>query len=252
PDGSRLYVADTLAGTVEVIDLALRLPVASIAVGIDPVALALRPGGAELWVANHVSDSVSVIDVDPASPTRWTVVEVVQDLDPATGATRFDEPVGIAFAGPDKAYVALSSRNRIAIVDASSYAVTGSLPITAHDLRAITVRDGRLLVLPIESGHRSTSSICAPPTTPPQGTLGLNQLLNAGSDPNLRGFPKNIVLDPASPDRDLFVFDTASDQLVQAVSGVGTLLYGLAVDGAGRVFVANTDARNHDQDGNGL
>src|SRR5690606_40057898 len=36
------------------------------------------------------------------------------------------------------------------------------------------------------------------------------------------------------------------------ISGVGTLLYGLAVDGAGRVFVANTDARNHDQDGNGL
>lgn len=37
-----------------------------------PVAPALRPGGGELGVANHVSHSVSVIDVAPASPRSAT------------------------------------------------------------------------------------------------------------------------------------------------------------------------------------
>ena len=250
-DGTRLFVADTVANSVEVFDTNLRLPVASIPVGVEPVSLALRPDGRELWVANHVSDSISVIDVDLASPTRWTVIETIQDVDPATGTTRFDEPVGIAFASNAKAYVALSSRNRIAVVDANTYTVTGSLPITAQDPRAITVRDGRLYVVAFESGNQSELSICGSANGTPQCTLpfgALGQITN----PNLPGLPKNVVVDPDVPDRDLFVFDTSNDQLLQAVSGVGTLLYGLAVDGAGRVYVTNTDARNHDRDGNGL
>ena len=28
----------------------------------DPVGIAVRPDGKEVWVSNHVSDSVSVID----------------------------------------------------------------------------------------------------------------------------------------------------------------------------------------------
>jgi hypothetical protein len=50
-------------------------------------------------------------------PARAGAPRVHEDVgfelfDPTTGATRFDEPVGIAFASPGKAYVALSSRNR--------------------------------------------------------------------------------------------------------------------------------------------
>ena len=67
-------------------------------VGIDPVGIAVRPDGREVWVANHVSDSVSVIDSDPGSPTYLHVIATVQDFDTETKATRFDEPVGIAFA----------------------------------------------------------------------------------------------------------------------------------------------------------
>src|SRR5690606_32396464 len=127
------------------------------------------------------SDSISVIDVDLSSPTRWTVIETIQDVDPATGATRFDEPVGIAFASNAKAYVALSSRNRIAVVDANTYTVTGSLPITAQDPRAITVRDGRLYVVAFESGNQSELSICGSANGTPQCTLpfgALGQITN--------------------------------------------------------------------------
>jgi hypothetical protein len=35
------------------------------------------------------------------------------------------------------------------------------------------------------------------------------------------------------PDRDLFVFDTKTDKLVETVDTLGTLLYGLAVDSKG-------------------
>ena len=251
PDGTRLYVAITTANTVEVYDTATRARLAIVQVGIDPCALAVRPDGREVWVANHVSDSVSVIDTAPGSPTQYTVVETIDSV--AAGVTTFDEPVGIAFASNAKAYVALSSRNKIAVVDATQYAVTATLPIPAQDPRAIAVRDGRLYVVAFESGNQSELSACAAADGTSQCTFGINQLLNAGANPNLPGIPKNVVVDPDVPDRDLFVFDTTTDALVgPPVTHIGTLLYGIAVDAGGRVFVSNTDARNNDQDGNGL
>jgi YVTN family beta-propeller protein len=254
PNGARAYVANTPSNSVSVIDTATNIWVADIRVGLEPVSVAVRPDGKEVWVANHVSDSVSVIDSDPASATFHQVVETIQTLG-ADGTTQFDEPVGIAFASNAKAYVALSSRNRVAIIDAATYAQTGSLNITAQDPRALTVRNGRLYVLAFESGNQSELSVCtAAIAGDPQCTFGFNQLLNAGSSPNLPGVPKNVVRDPQVPDRDLFVFDTATDLAVPGspVTNVGTLLYGLAVAADGRVFVANTDARNNNVDGNGL
>jgi hypothetical protein len=47
------------------------------------------------------------------------------------------------------------------------------------------------------------------------------------------------------PDRDLFAIDIDSLAVARAVSGVGTVIYGLAVQpGSGRVFAANTEAQN--------
>ena len=85
---------NTPADTLDVIDAASRAVVTRINVGIQPVGIAIRPDGKEVWVANHVSDSVSVIDAVPSSPTRFQVLATIQDFDPATKATRFDEPVG--------------------------------------------------------------------------------------------------------------------------------------------------------------
>ena len=74
PDGSLVYVANTPANTVDVIDAATGAIVAHIPVGIDPVGLAMRPDGREVWVSNHVSDSVSVIDAAVGSQTRHQVL----------------------------------------------------------------------------------------------------------------------------------------------------------------------------------
>ena len=104
--GGHVFVVNTPSDTVDVIDAKTRKIVARVNVGIDPVSIAVRPDGKEIWVSNHISDSVSVIDNNPESPTYLQVIATIQEFDPKTKATRFDEPVGIAFAGNDKAYVA--------------------------------------------------------------------------------------------------------------------------------------------------
>ena len=243
--GERVFVVNTPSDTVDVISTKTGKIGARIDVGIDPVSVAVRPDGKELWVANHVSDSVSVIDIDPASPTSLQVVATVQEFDERTKATRFDEPVGIAFASNEKAYVALSSENRIAVVDVASRQVTKRLKITAQDPRAIKVRNGRLYVIPFESNNKTQLSggkkdeIDGDLVTfnAHQHSIAVNNILSLGH-------VTDIVKHPRVPDRDLYVFDTKTDQLVRTVDTLGTLLYGLTVDSKGRVFIAQTDARN--------
>ncbi len=217
--------------------------------GLDPVGVAVRPDGREVWVANHVSDSVSVIDADPASPTRHHVLATVQVFDAATRSTRFDEPVGIAFAGNEKAYVALSSSNRVAVVDVASRAVTTFLQITAQDPRALAVAADRLYVVPFESNNQTQLSGCWPENIDGElCTFDARAHVTEAPDGNAQslslGYVADIVRHPGIPDRDLYVFDTATDELVEVVDTLGTLLYGVAADSAGRVFIAQTEARN--------
>lgn len=242
-NGRYVFVANTAADTVDVIDAESRKIIARVNVGIDPVSIAVRPDGREVWVSNHVSDSVSVIDNDPQSPTYLKVIATVQEFDSATKATTFDEPVGIAFANNDKAYVALSSENQIAVVDVTTRKITKRLTITAQDPRAILVRGKRLYVIPFESNNKTQLS-------------GGNKIdgdlvtFNAWEHSIIHnnvlslGHVVDIIKHPKVPDRDLYVFDTKSDELIETVETLGTLLYGLTVDSQGRVFVAQTDARN--------
>ena len=239
----RVFVANTPSDTVDVIDAQTTKVVRRIHVGIDPVSLALRPDGRELWVANHVSDSVSVIDINPKSRTHLRVVDTIQDFDLRTKATRFDEPVGIAFASNEKAYVALSSENRIAIVDVRTRKVTRHLRITAQDPRAIVVRHGKLYVIPFESnnktqlsgGYRIDGDLV---------TFNAHEHSIANNNVLSLGHKTDIVKHPRVPDRDLYIYDTKTDRLVTTVDTLGTLLYGLTVDSKGTVFIAQTDARN--------
>ena len=76
--------------------------IASVEVGLEPVAVAVRSPN-EVWVVNHLSDSVSVVNVsDPSNPsvTRTLLVG--------------DEPRDIVFAGPehDRAFVTTAHRGQ--------------------------------------------------------------------------------------------------------------------------------------------
>ena len=89
PDGSRLFAVNTPDNRLEIfaVDGGGLTHVDSVEVGLEPVAVAARTA-TEVWVVNHLSDSVSVVDVS-ATPPR-----VVRTL--LVG----DEPRDIVFAGP--------------------------------------------------------------------------------------------------------------------------------------------------------
>ena len=250
PDGDRVYVVNTPSDTVDVISASRREVISRIHVGIDPVSIAIRPDGKEVWVSNHVSDSVSVIDADPDKNTFHQVFDTIQLIDEETRSTRFDEPVGIAFANNEKAYVALSSENQIAVVDVGSRTVLKKLRITAQDPRAIAVHGDRLYVIPFESNNKTAVSGCYPQNlkVDPLCTFDADAHVVNAPGGNAQSLSLNYVLDivrhPRIPDRDLYVFDTNTDSLVEIVETLGTLLYGIAVDSKGKVFVAQAEARN--------
>ena len=103
PDGTRLFVANTPANRVEIFALndAQLQQLASVPVGLEPVAIAAR-SDREIWVVNHLSDSVSIIDVAAVQP------QVVRTL--LVG----DEPRDIVFAGPanERAFISAAHRGQ--------------------------------------------------------------------------------------------------------------------------------------------
>ncbi|MCS5637384.1 MAG: hypothetical protein NZ990_12760, partial [Myxococcota bacterium] len=72
PDGSRLFVANTADAHLEVYDTAgggEPVQIASIPVGLEPVAVAAVDNDTA-WVANHLSDSVSIVSVSQGRVVR--------------------------------------------------------------------------------------------------------------------------------------------------------------------------------------
>ena len=241
PDYSRLYVANTPADTVDVFNAQTGAALTRIHVGIDPVSIAVRPDGLEVWVSNHVSDTISVIDADPESGTHHQVIATIQEVDPVSRSTRFDEPVGIAFTGDgQKAYVALSSEDKIAVIDVQSRRVMTRLNIRSQDPRAVVVAGNRLYVAAFESGNQSQVSGCLPEDIDGDICTFNAETQNVTGE----GYDSDITRHPNIPDRDLFVFDTDTDQPVETISTIGTLLYGVTATPSGKAFIAMTEARN--------
>src|SRR5215467_14843750 len=101
PDHRELFAVNTPNSTLEVFGLSSGLPSFqySVAVGLEPVAVAVR-NAAEVWVVNHVSDSVSIVSLSG-------VPHVVRTL--LVG----DEPRDIVFAGnPVRAFITTAHRGQ--------------------------------------------------------------------------------------------------------------------------------------------
>ena len=239
-----VFVVNTPADSVDVINVKTNKVVRRINVGIDPVGLAARPDGKQVWVANHISDTVSVIDTDARSATYLQIIGTVQEIDESTKSTRFDEPVGIAFASDEKAYVALSAENQIAVIDVATLRVSKRITINAQDPRAITVRNGYLYVVPFESNNQTQLSGGTPPLDGKLKTFDAWEHSIRHNNVLSIGHVVDVVRHPQVPDRDLYVFSTENEKLVKVVENVGTLLYGMTVDSQGNVFVAQANARN--------
>jgi YVTN family beta-propeller protein len=101
PSGEHLFVTNTPDNRIEIFDLTGDIPEArgSVVVGLEPVAIAARSDN-EIWVVNHLSDSVSIVDVG-ASPPR-----VIRTL--LVG----DEPRDIVFGGENNQRAFITTAHR--------------------------------------------------------------------------------------------------------------------------------------------
>ena len=90
PNGKRLFAVNTPDGTLEILHVGVK--------GLAHVAVAVRTNG-EVWVVNHLSDSVSIVDVR-ATPPRDIV---------------FADPDG--FGVPRKAFITAAHRGQNGPVD---------------------------------------------------------------------------------------------------------------------------------------
>jgi DNA-binding beta-propeller fold protein YncE len=101
PDGTRLVVANTANATLDLftVTAAGLTPSGSVPVGLEPVAVAAR-SDSEVWVVNHLSDSVSVVDLSASPP------HVVRTL--LVG----DEPSDVVFGGPGNTRAFITTAHR--------------------------------------------------------------------------------------------------------------------------------------------
>src|ERR1700687_4762890 len=113
-NGGFLYAANTPGNRLEIFSTASaggrRGPrqapdnaltaVASVPVGLEPIAVAVR-SATEVWVVNHLSDSVCILDISDLSTAR-----VVRTL--LVG----DEPRDIVFAGPNRSRAFITTAHR--------------------------------------------------------------------------------------------------------------------------------------------
>lgn len=172
-DGRWLFAVNTPDGRLEAFDLANGglSRAFDVPVGVDPVSVRAKDPN-EVWVVNHVSDSISVIDL-----ARRRVR--------ATLSTD-DEPTDVVFAGsPLRAFVSCSQANTVLVFDPADLTTPPQkLAIDGEDPRALAVSlDGTKVYAAIFESQNDTT------------------VLGGGIDPSLGtiAFPPNVVSDPAGP-----------------------------------------------------
>jgi DNA-binding beta-propeller fold protein YncE len=284
PDRRHLFAVNTPDNRVEVFEIRNTGLVhqGSIPVGLEPVAVAARSDD-EVWVVNHLSDSVSVISLGDDGVGR-----VVRTL--LVG----DEPRDIVFGGPGhrRAFITCAHRGQnvpfdpqlttpgigrhdVWVFDANHLGDSlGGQPITILTLfsdtpraLAVTPDGSRVYSAAFHSGNRTTAlnhKILLgpgelfpqlPPTTNFEGVAqpvtGLIVKYNGAHWVDETGRVWDDKVRFSLPDKDVFVIDAMADPPAQLdgaagfYAGVGTILFNMIVNPVnGKVYVSNTEARN--------
>lgn len=264
-DGARLVAVNTADDRLEIfaVEAAGLRRLGEVAVGLRPVAVALV--GRQAWVVNHLSDSLSVVDV--ADPEHARVIHSLP-----TG----DEPRDIVVGGPGRGLVFVSAayrgepfrpgigRAQVQVWQAADpTAAPQSLSLFGRKPRALAVSPDGLTVWAaiFQSGNRTAAmhEDLVPQTggmpepglpvlttaTPPRTGLIVKDLDGRWLDAN--GMERKEAVAFSLPDADLFRIDatSAAPKVAERFSGAGTLLFNLAVQpGSGTVWLSNAEARN--------
>jgi YVTN family beta-propeller protein len=245
PDGTKLLAVNTPDARLSVFAINGPQPVLlfEVAVGVEPVSVAAESNG-RAWVVNHISDSVSLVDL-----ATGNVVETL-----AVG----DEPTDVVFAN-GKAFVCVSQEDAVKIFDPAHTGIPPVVvPIFGSDPQALgRSADGQKVFVGVfESGNRTsianTQDVVAHgglPAPNPAGRPNTALILRSVNGHWVDELNRNYdATHPYTlPDHDVAVLNTASPNPVpQYIDGLGTLIYNLGVHPVtGKLWVTNTDAQNH-------
>ena len=288
-DGSKLYAVNTPDNKLEVFtvtETGVSLD-KSIAVGMEPVAVAIR-GNDEAWVVNHLSDSVSIVNL-AAGQER-----VVRTL--LVG----DEPRDIVFAGEngDRAFITTAHRGQnipfdpqlttpgvgradVWVFDANNLGSNlEGTPLNIITLftdtpRALAVsQDGKsVYAAGFKTGTQTTTVWVGKVTEeggPPAPTTNVTGEVQPASglivkwngehwvDEIGRVFDEHVKF--SLPDKDVFKIDATANPPALAsgnnvdFSSVGSVLFNMIVNPKnGKVYVTNIDSLNENRfEGHGI
>jgi YVTN family beta-propeller protein len=145
-NGSKVYTTSERDGVVYVLsttDPTHPKQSAAIATGSHPVWLMLNRDQSRLYVANALSDTLSVIDT-ASDRVVGTVL-----LRPGTSrGLPGVSPTSLAFSPDEKTiYVTLADMNAVGVVDVSSLTLTGMIPVGWYPTGVLCTADHRLLVV---------------------------------------------------------------------------------------------------------
>jgi DNA-binding beta-propeller fold protein YncE len=285
PSGKMLFAANTPDNRLELFRVGNSglTSIGSVVVGLEPIAVAAR-NDHEVWVVNHLSDSVSVVHIDDqliATVTRTLLVG--------------DEPRDIVFGGSDRSRAFITTAHRgqnspdaydlqtagsgradVWVFDANNPGAAAGgqrlakLTLFADTPRALAVSadGGTVYAAAFNSGNQTTSvSEYAVKTMYPAGMpgpatitipgIGVVPMPPTGLIVKFNGShwvdAYGTVFDPfvkvKLPDLDVFAIDANANPPVAKANGayahVGTTLFNMAVNPrSGKVYVTNTDAHN--------
>ncbi len=273
PSGKLLFAVNTPDNRLEIFKVGSGgnklTAVGSVVVGLEPVAVAAR-SNKEVWVVNHLSDSVSIIKIDDDDGTVATVQRTL-----LVG----DEPRDIVFAGANhsRAFITTAHRGQntgdaydlqtagvaradVWVFDADNLgAPAGGTRLTKLSLFADTPRalaasaDGsKVYAAAFFSGNQTTSvSVYAVETMYPNGVPNASSINVGGQNvpmPHTGLIVKfrnghwvdayGTIFDPfvkiKLPDQDVFAIDANANPPVASATGiyphVGTTLFNMAVN----------------------
>ncbi|QFU76382.1 hypothetical protein EY643_12315 [Halioglobus maricola] len=276
PDGNLLFATNTPANTLEIYAVSggqLEFQ-HSVPVGLEPVAVA-APDNSEVWVVNHLSDSISIVDLDAEVP------QVVRTLQVG------DEPRDIVFAGPggNRAFVTTARRGQNTPYPLEEYRtpglpradvwvfdrgrddlMSGGEPLTIVNLfgdvpRALATNDSgsRVYAAVFSSGNQTTSLLMSPEVdigkAAPQADIhgdrqpatGLIVKYDGAAWRDDAGTDWSDRVRLSLPDYDVFEINAnaSTPREINRVSGVGTTLFNMAFNPVRQeLYVTNTEARN--------
>lgn len=249
PSGNRLFVTHTADHRLVVFETNANPPrrISEIMVGLEPVTVRARSQG-EVWVVNHVSDDISIVDVLTGRVVRTLLVG--------------DEPTDVVFAG-DRAFVCVSQEHKLRVydlLDLDQAPIDVLLEMSDPRSLALSPDQSKVYVCAQDGGNKTTLVPAdvveangglpapAPPmnpalAAPPDVSLivkhdGVHWLDEIGR--NWDAFLPYTLLD-----NDLVAVSTSTFAVVGTYHDVGTTLFNIAVHPSGNLYVTNQDALNH-------